>query len=198
MSNLEIPAVPMLTPRGDLQVSYRGKPSQQCANAYTAFAWLLREEQIELIVELGTGAGGFSLFLDEYKPKTSKFVTYDNQHKPSNVTFECKFADICTLQVLSEVTEMVRHSSSAMILCDGGSKVSEFNFYARVLRSGDLIGAHDYAQSWQYFLDHIKGRYWNHFEIGDFAIADTVRTCCLKPVRPELFNNAAWCLFRKE
>ncbi len=187
----------LLTPRDDLQVSYRGRPSQQCADAYTAFAWLLREEQPELIVELGTGAGGFSLFLDEYKPRSSRFITYDIQQRSTNA-FECRIADVCTLQVLSEVAEMVKRSNRAIILCDGGSKVSEFNFYARVLRSGDLIGAHDYAQSWQYFLDHIKGCCWNHFEIGYFAIADTVRACCLAPVRPELFNNAAWCLFRKE
>lgn len=37
-----------------------------------------------------------------------------------------------------------RDKGPALIYCDGGDKVAEFNLYAPVIRPGDLIAAHDF------------------------------------------------------
>jgi hypothetical protein len=85
----------------------------------------------------------------------------------------------------------------ALVLCDGGNKPAEFNRYAKFLRSGDVIMAHDYAPTHDYFYDQMHGKHWNWWEIQDSEIADACARCKLEPFMQDEFQRVAWACRRK-
>ena len=83
-------------------------------------------------------------------------------------------------------------------MCDGGSKINEFNLLSKYLKSGDIIMAHDYVDTKENFLKNYKNKIWNLREIGDEHIKNTCEKYNLKSYMKETFDKVVWVCKIKE
>ena len=137
-------------PCRELNTTYCGFLAQQWWTDYLVWEKLLNAHpEIERIVEIGTGAGGFSLFLQDQAIRrfgpVGSFWTFDHG-VPAFPIFGFTQLDVFVFP--ERVTQLLRHP---MILhCDGGDKPREVRQFATRLLPGSLAVVHDYGVE---FLD---------------------------------------------
>ena len=168
-----------------------------------------RSIKIDNIIEIGTYFGGFTLLLNDIfcRDSTVKEIhSFDisdyyrrfgaNIHdvfrsRPS-ITFYS--GDVFGNQQINTVI----NSGRCILICDGGNKPKEFNYYSQFLKSGDIIMAHDYARDDEDFKDRVLGKIWNCKEIQYADIQSAVLSNQLKPFVERDMANSAMCCFQKE
>lgn len=119
-------------------------------------------QDFDNIIEIGTLHGGLSLFINDYKRSNSDFITFDInnnqlwQGKPAPEGSEkIKFATMdCFSDSAVHIISTKLNNSKTLLLCDGGNKNYEFNFYSKFLGSGSAIMLHDY-------IDDSLTEYWS-------------------------------------
>jgi cephalosporin hydroxylase len=156
------------------------------------------------IIEIGTGKGGFSVFLQMACMRyQSQFVTYDidasrlmYRHMFKVMGIDYRVQDVFECE--QEVIDLIKQNGTTILFCDGGDKVKEFNTFAPHLKEGDFILAHDYAVDHSFFEKHIKGKYWNNCETTLSDIMDTKIKYNLENFMNEYWNKCAWCCYKKE
>lgn len=165
-------------------VNFLGLFIQQ--NCYAPLIWNEAIQLIEpdTIIEIGTGNGNWTklLRLMSYEFIT-EIHTYDikNIANIPDVTFHNKSifdADIPELM-----------NGIVIILCDGGNKIDEFNYAAKFLKKGDIIGAHDY---------YTNEAIWNWSEIKLDDVKEAVNKYNLVSFMQDSFDKAAWLVFKKQ
>jgi cephalosporin hydroxylase len=188
--------------------TYCGMKAQQSRNAMPAFrAFFAEHADIDLVIELGTGYGGFAIFLkDEADKIGAKFVTYEiNPARLAAHTheeFTRRHIDVRTLNVLTpegkeSILAELSASRRALVLCDGGSKKAEFNIFAPHLKPGDILMAHDYAPNEDAFKTEYVNKIWNWHEIDDVSTMAAREAANLVPYYPD-FKSSAWlCVIKK-
>src|SRR5690606_29913306 len=134
--------VPQFTLHADI-------PMQQHPDVAPALRSLFADYPPARILEIGTGAGGFAMLLQELCPATP-IRSYDIRTSPHRAKLVAagivvRTADVFYPQVFSEIADYVQQPGRSVILCDGGDKPSELRHIAQVAKPGDLILAHDYA-----------------------------------------------------
>jgi len=140
----------LLWPRFD------GFIAEQSALDMDFIAKILKENtDIFMVVELGTGHGGMSLFLgsvicdrggsfltiDRLKLMDGGYPLWCQSAQKYNVSFLQR--DIFAPETVKEVSDFIA-GHRAMIFCDGGDKKREIPLYTGLLNKGDLLLAHDY------------------------------------------------------
>jgi cephalosporin hydroxylase len=197
-----------ITKKSNLEVSdsisaYLGHSAQQNHYAYESFFNLLKEVKPSRIVEIGTGMGGFTLFLkmccDDLELNT-KIVSYETNGRDSYEFIRNNGIDVRVKNVFfegyasaeQELIDLIVEDGVCLVLCDGGHKISEFNLLSKYIKNGDIIMAHDYASNQQYFKENIEYKYWNWLEISDNDIEDAVVSNNLHPYMQNEFNQAVW------
>jgi hypothetical protein len=197
-----------ITKKSNLEVSdsisaYLGHSAQQNHYAYESFFNLLKEVKPIRIVEIGTGMGGFTLFLkmccDDLELNT-KIVSYETNGRDSYEFIRNNGIDVRVKNVFfegyagaeQELIDLIIEDGVCLVLCDGGHKISEFNLLSKYIKNGDIIMAHDYASNQQYFKENIEYKYWNWLEISDNDIEDAVVSNNLHPYMQNEFNQAVW------
>lgn len=197
-----------ITKRSDLEVSdsisaYLGHSAQQNPNAYEAFFNLIQEVKPSRIIEIGTAMGGFTLFLkmcvNDFNLDT-EIISYEVDDRESYNFIRSHGIDIRIKNVFhenytgvtQEIIDLIQNDDRCIVLCDGGHKISEFNLLSKYLKSGDIIMAHDYASTPEYFEEFIKNKQWNWLEITDNDIEDAVVLNNLQPYMKKSFDNAVW------
>ena len=113
---------------------------------------LIATAKFEMIVELGTSWGGFTILLHEALPD-AEIHTFDNDN-PREVNyawFEKNTKNIYfykPVDVLIDdnetVVNLLKMKKYKLLYCDNGNKPLEVERYAKYLNSGDIIGVHDY------------------------------------------------------
>lgn len=109
-------------------------------------------EEVPLIIEIGTCRGGFSLLLRNAFPN-AEIITWDiSEWQPKQ-----KKLDLFTKYEISYIVEdcfnskmlneLLKTDRKKIVFCDGGQKAAEFNRFAPLINSGDIIGVHDYFES---------------------------------------------------
>jgi len=193
-----------ITKKSNLEVSdsisaYLGHSAQQNHYAYESFFNLLKEVKPSRIVEIGTGMGGFTLFLkmscDDLELNT-KIVSYETNGRDSYEFIRNNGIDVRVKNVFfegyagaeQELIDLIIGDGVCLVLCDGGHKISEFNLLSKYIKNGDIIMAHDYASNQQYFKENIEYKYWNWLEISDNDIEDAVVSNNLHPYMQNEFN----------
>ena len=150
---------------------------------------IIIELKFELMIELGTTAGGFTLVMHDAIPGTEIHsfdikstspqrgahvdVVWFRQH--TNVHFH-PHTDV--LKECKEVVELCKRPEHKLLYCDNGNKPLEFKLYSKYLNPGDYIAVHDYMS---------ENEEYQPEEINDLPIMKY-----FKPFRHELFEGNGW------
>ncbi len=117
---------------------------------------ILETFRIDLFVEIGFLDGGLSALMlsrQDYVPGF-RYMGIDglDWNRLHNVLKDKGGADLFQAdafhpETVATIGRAVRASKRAMIYCDNGDKAREANLYYEHLRSGDLLGMHDFSDS---------------------------------------------------
>lgn len=182
---------------------YKGKGVAQKRNVYSSFVHLLQERKPQRIIEIGTGMGGFTLFLNDIAPlqpdgRNTEIFSFELNELPwfdeirkqgvklSNDNIFHYEGDIFKLK--EEYKELF-NIKNKIVLCDGGNKIKEFNCLSDYLFPGDIIMAHDYCTDQKTFEEMLV---WNWLEIQYSDIKESCERNKLIPYKGEEFLNCAW------
>ena len=104
------------------------------------------------IIEIGTHAGGLTLFLYRNKRDDCDLVSYDINHNFNQVSKQIKIdfriGDCFSHSIFNEIRELILDKSKrVLLLCDGGDKNNEFKTFSQFLKNNDVIMCHDYAET---------------------------------------------------
>ena len=187
----------------------------QNPNVENVFKEILGHLRPTKVLEIGTMHGGLTLMirdlLDSINCKDSIIRTYDIYEqeflKPlvdnrvevirANI-FEENYSNFKNSMSKREISDFIKSGKPTLVLCDGGCKKCEYRILSPLLKSGDVIMAHDYAPNLEYFNSHVKDKIWNWLEIQDSDIEESVKSCSLSPYFQELAQQAAWVCKIKE
>jgi len=127
------------------------------AQNWTAITMLLKffadNREVKRVVDIGTGCGGLTLFFGanmlQRDGKVLSFDIEETQSAQARRDFEKLNIDFRKMNVFSEyAVKLVKEfiaDEQALIFCDNGNKGREFPLYARTLKQGDFIMAHDWG-----------------------------------------------------
>jgi cephalosporin hydroxylase len=150
------------------------------------------------IVEFGTGVGGLSVLIGLWaKMNGANFRTYDksDQRQRPDI-FEAlgiRFSEKDVFSHLDEIAGHIQQGGVTLVLCDDGDKPKEIETFAKYLKSGDFIMAHDFIQN-DSTHDRIIPTYWSWRESSEKNGVDSGLT----PVYQQLLEYTVWGCFRKE
>tara|TARA_S200002703_G_scaffold110160_1_gene95860 strand:- start:523 stop:1089 length:567 start_codon:yes stop_codon:yes gene_type:complete len=187
-----------------MQTKYNNIRAQQRPEVFSVFDEFFKEnDDIDQIVELGTSSGGLSEYLYEKSIElNSSFVTYDiNPRRRSpqlNRKILCRIIDTFSPQGQKEINSLLKSPKKTLLLCDGGDKSREVNLFSKSLKSGDIIMAHDYSPTKEYFEEHMRNKIWNWHEIEDDHIKQSIEENNLGNYDYYNFLGVAWmCRIKK-
>lgn len=186
--------------------NYRGIPIQQHENIKDVFFNLIASAKPSQILEIGTASGGLTLMLrdllNELGLNETTIRTYDVEQKhylsyPKGKNIEVIIKNVFNLDYTelietNEIKDYINRDGQTIVLCDGGNKINEFKILSGLLKSGDVIMAHDYCENEQIFNSEYKGKIWDWLEIKDSDIEASVKKYKLKPFMHEDFKRVVW------
>jgi hypothetical protein len=169
------------------------------------FEKLITEIKPKRILEIGTSSGGLTLLLrdllDNHGLNKTEVRTYDindpqylHQHK-KNIDIRVKNIfnhQYNELIEKEEIIDFIAQDGPTIVLCDGGSKINEFNILSHHIKKGDVIMAHDYSKDYEYFEQNIKNKIWNWCEITESHIQVSSQINNLVPYMEDEFASVVW------
>jgi len=195
---------------------YKNLAISQHPNVSYIFEKLILDTKPSRILEIGTSHGGLTLMirdiLDYNALVNTHITTYDiyeqsflkplvinrNVNVKTETIFCDRYKNFKDDYAKNVVNDYINQSGVSIVICDGGNKSSEFNLFAELIKSNDIIMAHDYAPNLEYFEQHMKNKIWNWHEIQDSDIIDSCQKYGLIPYMREEFLSVAWACFKKE
>lgn len=129
--------------------SYKGIPMKQSDNAPEVFKKFFSEQKFDRVIELGTGVGGFTLFLaEQYGDKVHTFDITNKLDLYSKIKITLKkmgvSINVQNIFETDDVKNLIEKPGRVLVLCDNGNKVEELHRFAGYLKSNDVIMVHDY------------------------------------------------------
>ena len=190
--------IPLYNTDGTAQ-SPLGFPMSQNRLAIPVWSYAMEIYPPARIIELGTNNGGFTTALAVHAWNIkARFVTYDlcepnQKHSPlaKFLGVEFRVTDIWKAQ--AEIATNIALPGVTFMLCDGGNKALELEVFAKYLKPGDVIAAHDF------WVPEPAGdaSYWPWREITLEQGEAVARTYGLERWMPEYFEMAGWLVYRK-
>jgi predicted O-methyltransferase YrrM len=177
---------------------YKGIFTQQNKNFYPAFEKLFAEENIVRVIEIGTATGGFIRAVRDLT--NAEIITYDVIETKHKATLEENNISVNVQSVFEDydaVEDYISRKGQTLVLCDGGNKIKEFEVFSRILKSGDIIMAHDYSYDDVLYQAYIKNHVWRWCEIQYKDIALSVSQNNLEPYMTDEFQEAVWTCWKK-
>ena len=178
--------------------AYKGIIAQQNKNFYPAFEKLFAQENIVRVLEIGTATGGFIRAVRDLTD--AEIITYDILETKHKATLEENNITVNVKSVFDDfdaVEEYISGKGQVLVLCDGGDKRYEFHVFSKMLKTGDIIMAHDYSYDEDLFQAYIKNHVWRWCQLQYKDIAFAVETQNLEPVLTEEFQEAVWTCWKK-
>jgi hypothetical protein len=175
-----------------------------CQNRLAVPTWSYAMEQLPpaRIIEIGSYNGAFATALGLHaRAIGARMVTYDRNPQAENITplgralgVEFRVGDTWGLQ--AEIAHLIRSPGVSFVLCDGGDKPRELATFARHLKPGDVIGAHDYDGADPAVPQLERPWPWCETRLSDGErVAAAER---LSPWLQEHFDFAGWLVYRKD
>lgn len=185
--------------------TYKGLTIMQHKEVVIQFEKLITEIKPKRILEIGTSSGGLTLLLrdllDNHGLNKTEVRTYDindpqylHQHK-KNIDIRVKNIfnhQYNELIEKEEIIDFIAQDGPTIVLCDGGSKINEFNILSHHIKKGDVIMAHDYSKDYEYFEQNIKNKIWNWCEITESHIQVSSQINNLVPYMEDEFASVVW------
>lgn len=148
------------------------------------------------IIEIGTYIGGFIELLRSHQiSKNCKFIyTWDIRKIDGLSDWIVQINQDC-FEAEDVIGRMIEKPGRTLIFCDGGDKKKEFATFAKYLKQGDIIFAHDYCVTQEEFERSFRGKIWNWLELIYEDIKETVYRYRLQPFMEQEFSSAVWAAF---
>jgi len=179
---------------------------QQRREVLKQFPILVDTIKPKRIIEIGTGWGGLSLFLNDLVKQYSEIYSFDILDYGSTPILKKEGINYFLENIFNPVVKNwnkfelnnnrkeLFNISPKIIMCDGGHKIGEFNCLADYLSVGDVIMCHDYS------IDAVTFetlKVWNWLEIQYSNIKEACEENNLKPFMQQEFLDVAWGCFIK-
>lgn len=190
--------------------SYNGTTVLQHEDAHIYFKKLFEDIKPSQVLEIGTSYGGLTLLirdlLDVVGLTNCDLRSYDvietNRYYLQSAIDQGAKIDLRIKNVFNhiyddlieekEISDYIQQPGPSIVLCDGGSKKNEHNIICKYMKSGDVIMAHDYSPTQEYFEKYINGKVWNWHEIQDSDIEEYCVKYNLIPHMQEDFQKVVW------
>lgn len=168
------------------------------------FNKILNDNQIKQIVEIGTNRGGLSILLSDLIPEPCKILTLDITKeflefdpKEYSRNLEYRTAD-CFNDGKKITVEWIQKEGQTLVLCDGGNKNQEFNFFSEYLKENDIIMLHDYIDSNNVWFSACKKYEWpTSPESNRNSISNSIKRNNLSEYLYEYSCSYLWGSFKK-
>lgn len=123
--------------------TFAGIPVAQEQGAFQLWEAVLNAHTgIRSIVELGTYRGGFSAYLAiQAHYRGLKFTTFDVVPPERSIP---GFVQGDILQI-PKLVHAACHPRPTLLYCDNGNKPKEVQLFSPILRTGDILGVHDWG-----------------------------------------------------
>jgi hypothetical protein len=138
--------------------------------APSILASIIEYERPDIVIEIGTQHGGLTCTLRELTRVPFRFITYD----PFEMITPDTIADFKTLNIEYQKRDCFdghlngvivgNIDKKIMILCDGGNKNREFEYFSSLLKTDDIIMAHDSIKEVQADRENDWQNFWNWSE----------------------------------
>jgi hypothetical protein len=164
---------------------------QQITNIKEYFDTLFDNFTPDTIVEFGTGDGEFTAMLrgmGDFMIHTFDIV--DCPTKTEGVVYHVM--NIFENELI--VSGLLKYGR-VLLLCDNGNKPREVNTFAKYLKSGDVIMAHDYADDVESFRANQVNNYWDWLEIVYKDVEQSLIE--FTPFLHDQMIKSGWMSFRK-
>lgn len=180
--------------------------TQQVSTIKEYFELFLKLEKFDTIIEIGTSLAGLTYIIDDIcvENKLNKNIhTFDSAYRDyvekylneRNVKFYVM--DENTEEFKTTVKDLILNGGKTLVLCDGGNKIHEFNYYSHHIKEGDFIMAHDYCPNIKMFEEEIKNKIWNWHEIQLSDIITSIQENGLIEYKKINFNYVVWACYKK-
>jgi hypothetical protein len=176
----------------------------QSYQSVVALSNVLGFEEPECIIEFGTGRGGLTALFGIYGWFGGAKIHSLDIKEPlscipafSALGIEFHLVDIFSEYAQEKISSWINNNGKVLLFCDNGKKKKEFNVFAPMLKVGDIIMAHDYAETKEVFIEQIAGTHWGCHEIQYSDIEQTVKNCGLVQLYEEVCDVGALCCFKK-
>ncbi len=165
--------------------------------APAAWALAILRHRPAMVIEIGTDKGGFSNLLSSFVAGYGgEFHTMDVKFGGDTAKYplygNATFHQWNCFEHINEMRVLMQRAGQCFLLCDGGDKKREFNFFADFLKPGDVIAAHDWRGEGNPPFD-----FWSWSEITPENIQPAVAKHGLVDFMPEWFQFSAWCVKQK-
>lgn len=143
----------------------------------------------DIIVELGTGDGEFTAILR----KLGIFDIHSFDIQQGNiVTPGVTYYKLDIFEAKEGIINLFG-INKILLLCNNGNKIREVNTFAKYLKSGDVIMAHDYADDRESFK---KFNYWRTCELTFKDVEEALTK--FKPFHHDLMIQSGWMSYMKQ
>lgn len=179
---------------GDHNCEINGLKMSQNLIAVSAWMLAIMQEKPAIVIEIGTGSGGFSSLLSHtisvYGGKlitmdTSSVISCFQMHGRVDRFFECD-----CFKVDGFIRARMGDAGKCFLLCDGGNKEKEWNTFAPFLKPGDVIGVHDWINP---SVENFCPDYWSWSEVN----LSNLDWHGFELFMPEWFDKSAWFVRQK-
>lgn len=153
------------------------------------------------IIEIGFDRAGLSLWLYQNKNPNASLHCYDisfGAKEVNNPNINFKQGNCFDPTIIQEIAALIQRPGRTLLLCDGGSKESEFKVYSAFLKPNDVIMLHDYAHTDEDFNLHREKTKWIAGPESRYAnIKSSIDTQTLTGFHYDTFKAVFWGSFIK-
>lgn len=155
------------------------------------------------IIEIGTHAGGLTLFLYRNKRSDCDLISYDIDFRfnqvSKHINIDFRIGDCFSEKTFNEIKKLILDKNKrVLLLCDGGNKNKEFNTFSEFLKYSDVIMCHDFAETIEEFNKIKESIGWvSPPELSLEAILASINKYGLLKYHYDDFKSVLWGSFMK-
>jgi hypothetical protein len=172
--------------------TYKGLTIKQVKGIFDVFEEFFNKRYFDNIYEIGSGNGGFSMWLaKKANEMNATFTTVDIKPIEKEVQSEIEFYGGVFKNVehkQGNVDEVLIKGRHNLLLIDGAEKVPPFKYFAKFIRPGDFMLTHDFYSNEE------------DYEYGTFTLKDVATSIIENKLIikfNELFDGTLWLCVTK-